>query len=256
VADDPATDPNALRRGSPLTPEIVEEVEEVTSELWASQARAGEPGRAGARRVTSALDRLLDSIATSVVERPLDVRSVEEAAAAIEAMASNLSSKAGSAWAMWAVARMRRVLVRKWRFTPSGTMITAGVSVLTSVTCGAAELRVLGSFLVHRLREAGIPVTARLVRRITLTLYLDPHATAGSVEPNRLGGARLLGRWSKDALPVWNHKRALRRGVRAAEAIDRLDLAAVAATLPALPPATPRALGASSLPDGNANDVR
>jgi hypothetical protein len=103
---------------------------------------------------------------------------------------------------------------------------------LTSITCGAIELRVLGSQLVHRIRETGSDVSPRVVRRIVVASYLEPRDAALAATPSRLAGARLLAKWTRDSFPVFRPDRSVRRTARASRAIAALDLSSIGAREP------------------------
>lgn len=224
VAGDRRAEPSALRGES----EVEADIDDVTAVLWERR----EPWLRTAsarRRLTDAIDGLLDAIARSVTERPLDVRDADDAIERIEELASGVSNRAGSAWSLWAMARTRRLLAARWRVVPSAAVLAAATSLLTSVACGAIELRVLGSFLVRRLRAHDRPVDERVVRRVVLAAYLEPENLAVDAAPNPVAGLRVLARWARHAFPVWHGGRSLERTRRAVRAIDELDLA----TLPA-----------------------
>ncbi|HEX5614930.1 MAG TPA: hypothetical protein VFZ83_07205 [Acidimicrobiia bacterium] len=219
VVVDPRAEPEALQGEH----ELEADIDDVTAVLWERRDPSGRTASAR-RRLTEAVDGLLDAIARSVTERPLDVRDVDDAIERIEELSSGVSNRAGSAWSLWAMSRARRLLAGRWRIVPNAAVLAGVTSLLTSVACGAIELRVLGSLLVRRLQAEGRVVDERSVRRIVIGAYLDPDDVTTDVAPNATVGLRLLGRWARHAFPVFHGGRSLDRTRRAARAIDELDL--------------------------------
>ncbi len=94
-------------------------------------------------------------------------------------------------------------------------------SLVTTLRAGVREVRILGSFVAHRLELAtGRPADPALVKQLTLELYLSPRRT-----PTLRGGlplGRLVRRWVfRGAIGKDTRKAAY----KALDAAERLDVA-------------------------------
>ena len=94
-------------------------------------------------------------------------------------------------------------------------------SLVTTLRAGVREVRILGSFVAHRLELAtGRPADPALVKQLTLELYLSPRRT-----PTLRGGlplGRLVRRWVfRGAIGKDTRKAAY----KALDAAEHLDLA-------------------------------
>jgi hypothetical protein len=111
------------------------------------------------------------------------------------------------------------------------TAATIPVAMRVSHTSrrGYREIQLLASYVIAKLREAGVQPERGLVRSLTMSLYVEPaRRPRVDVPPARYAGAvsrqwalRSLGGDSEDALRARTRKWV--------DAIDRLDLPAVAA---------------------------
>jgi hypothetical protein len=215
-----ATQPPGVGAVEPLPPEV----DGAARELFGAVLDAG---RGGARRaadvIGGAIDRVLDRVAASVIEDPLDVRDASAAQRRIEEFTNNLGNTTAIVGTPWLVNRIMR-FARRGKIVPSAAMIAAGAATFTAVVAGVQHLRVLASFLVHRLHEGDHRVDPAFVRRTVVNLYLDPDAGTRAVRTNRFAGARLAADWGAHAVPLLRAHRTATRVRRAAEAIERLDL--------------------------------
>jgi hypothetical protein len=188
--------------------------------------------RGGARRarqsVVAAIDRLLDRIAKTVVEDPLDVSDANDARRRIDEFTANVGNTASIIGAPWLVNRVMR-FARRGRIVPSTALIAAAATTLAAVAAGTQHLRVLASLLVQRLRASGHRVDPAFVRRVTVATYLNPGTGTDAIRANRLAAVRLATDWGTHAVPLLGARRSTNRVHRAADAIERLDLNAAMA---------------------------
>jgi hypothetical protein len=210
----------AARAGGRLPAELDSAVREAFGSVW-------EAGRGGARRaresVAGAIEALLDRVALSVVNEPLDVHDARDARRRIDEVANNIGNTAAVLGAPWLVSRVMR-FVRRGKVVPSTAVIAAAATTLTATTAGVQHIRVLASQLVHRLRREGRRVDPAFVRRVAVATYLDPGIGAEAARPNRLAAVRLATDWGTYAVPLVGGRKTAARVHRAAEAIERLDL--------------------------------
>jgi hypothetical protein len=181
----------------------------------------------GARRAresfVTSIEGLLDRVARTVVNDPLDILDADDARRRIDEFTANLGNTASIIGAPWLVSRVSR-FVRRGKIVPSTAVIAAAATTLAAVVAGTQHLRVLASLLVRRLQASGHRVDPAFVRRVTVATYLDPSAGLDSVRPNRLAAVRLAADWGTHAVPLLGARRTLNRVHRAADAIERLDL--------------------------------
>jgi hypothetical protein len=97
---------------------------------------------------------------------------------------------------------------------------------------GVQELQVLASYLIARLRQAGLPVDRDLVRRVTTGVYLRPHAEVDLQRPAPQLAAAVARRWTTGAVPGLRRraKHHARRRIRAIEQLDLRELQPVRRT--------------------------
>ena len=96
-----------------------------------------------------------------------------------------------------------------------------------SVRHGIREVQVLASYLIHRLREAGIEPKRGLVTALALSISLDPERRPDlSLTPAR-AGAGLARLWIMRSMRKESGKTVGRRARAGAAAVDRLDLRSV-----------------------------
>jgi hypothetical protein len=212
-----APDPYAVE---PMPPEVDRAARELLGSIVDS-------GRGGARRargaISRAIDRLLDRIAVSVVDDPLDTRDAHSAKRRVDEITANVGNAAAVVGAPWVMKTAMRV-VRRGRFMPSAAVIAATASTFAAIVAGAQHLRVISSLLVHRLRADGHRVDPAFVRRVAVGLYLDPAAGTDAVRPNRLAGVRLATDWATHAVPFVRGRRTAARVLRTVDAVAALPL--------------------------------
>ena len=122
-----------------------------------------------------------------------------------------------------------RMLARGARFTrvPWVLVATTTMSLLTTVRAGVLEVRVIGSLVAHRLEQAtGLPADPRLVKKLTLDLYLAPKREP-DLSTLDLPLARLARRWLLRGVFARDTRKAAHKALDAAE---RLDVERVLAT--------------------------
>ena len=96
-----------------------------------------------------------------------------------------------------------------------------------SVRHGVREVQVLASYLIHRLREAGVEPRRGLVTALALSISLDPERRPDlGLTPAR-AGAGLARLWIMRSMRTESGKAVGRRARSEAGAVDRLDLRAV-----------------------------
>ena len=200
------------------------EVESALRETFSAILDAGRGGARNVReRLRTAVNSLLDRVANTIVNDPLDVPTAEAAQQRIDVYAMNVGNAATIIGAPWFVNRVIR-LAKRGTAVPSTAAITATAATFTALVTGVQHLRVLGSFLVHRLVEEGHRIDPAFVRRVTVALYLNPNAGADAARPNKTAPIRLTTEWASHAVPFLRARKTMVRVHLAAEAIDRLDL--------------------------------
>jgi hypothetical protein len=121
-----------------------------------------------------------------------------------------------------------RTLARGSRFLPRVPWVLVAsttANLVVTLRAGVQEVRVLGSLVAHRLEQAtGRPADPRLVKQLTLELYLWPKRT-----PTLSGGLQ-LGKLVRKWLFRGAIGRDTRKGAwKALEAAERLDVATLEA---------------------------
>jgi hypothetical protein len=121
-----------------------------------------------------------------------------------------------------------RTLARGARFTrvPWVIVASSAVSIGVAVRTGVRELQVLSSLVAHRLEQAeGAPSDPALVKKLAIDLYLAPKRTPRLAD-DRLRLVRLTRKW---VLTGAFGRKTSKRAVRALDAAERLDAAALSA---------------------------
>jgi len=189
-----------------------------------------------AQRARLYLSGLVEAAVDRVFFEPLDVANEAEALALLSDREDGSRMRAAMLGATeWAFARFarRRLLPRlggKVALWTGGKTagkvilpVTLSIEVTLAARDGVRELQVLGSFLMSRLRAAGLPVEGDLVRRATTSLYLYP----GRRPDFRRSGAQLATtvarRWLLAAVPGLGRRR-MRDTTARVRAVDRLDV--------------------------------
>jgi hypothetical protein len=115
-----------------------------------------------------------------------------------------------------------RMLARGARFTrvPWVLVATTTMSLLTTVRAGVVEVRVIGSLVAYRLEQAtGLPADPRLVKKLTLDLYLSPKREP-DVTTVDLPLARLARKWLLRGVLARDTRKAAHKALDAAERLD------------------------------------
>jgi hypothetical protein len=187
---------------------------------------------------------LIDAALDRVFDEPFDVRSATEFEDLVAAgpIGSGPGPAATSLGAFVAAATplVRRALLLASKSSkvatkaplPSSKAIKIGLAsipialrVSTTTRHGVRELQLLASYVITRLRAAGVDPDRSLVQSLTLSLYVDP-ARRPTLEPpgSRTAGA-VARQWVLRSLGGDAESAVRARTRRQAEALDRLDLA-------------------------------
>ena len=186
---------------------------------------------------------LVDSALDRVFAEPFDVRSADEledlmAAGPIGTGPGPAATSLG-AFVAAATPLARRVLSMASKSSkvatktplPSSKAIKIGLASLpialrlsTTTRHGVREIQLLASYVITRLRAAGVDPDRGLVRSLTLSLYVDP-ARRPTLEPpgSRTAGA-VARQWVLRSLGGDAETAVRARARRQADALDRLDL--------------------------------
>jgi hypothetical protein len=106
--------------------------------------------------------------------------------------------------------------------------VAAATRTTRTVRRGLNDLRVLSSYLASRAREEHVVLHKSLLRALTLAAYTDPRRRVDFRFAGSRGATALLGRWSRDATSMPTDARRRDNADDWVNAIDRLDLAALA----------------------------
>jgi len=198
--------------------------------------------------VTARVRALIDGALDRVFDEPFDVRTGEEleelVAAGPVGVGAAPTATALGAFVAAATPVARRALavasksgkVASKTPLPSSKAFKVGLASIpvalrlsTTSRRGVRELQLLASYVIHRLRSAGVAPDRDLVRSLTLSLYLDP-ARRPSLEIN-LGRAAVgvARQWVLRSLGGDADSAVRARARRQSEAIYRLDFSAVGA---------------------------
>ena len=90
------------------------------------------------------------------------------------------------------------------------------------------DLQVLASLVAHRLEQAtGAPSDPALVKKLAVDLYLDPKHPLDHMDDEKLRLVRLTRKWVVRG--AFGRRNRSKRALRALDAAERLDTAALAA---------------------------
>jgi hypothetical protein len=107
--------------------------------------------------------------------------------------------------------------------------VAAATRATRSVRRGLTDVRVLASYVASRAREQHVVLDKSLLRALTLAAYTDPRRRVDFRFAGSRGAAAVLGRWSRDAASTPSESRRSDDAAAWVDAVDRLDLAALAA---------------------------
>ena len=106
--------------------------------------------------------------------------------------------------------------------------VTAATRTTRTVRRGVTDLQVLSSYLASRARREQFVLDKGLLRALTLAIYTDPRRHADFRPAGRKGAAGVLARWSRDTVNAPSDARRNDEARSWIDAIDRLDLTALA----------------------------
>jgi hypothetical protein len=187
---------------------------------------------------------VIDNALDRVFDEPFDVRSARELEDLVAAGPANgpaapaATTVAAFVAAATPVARRALSLASKSSKVasrapmPSSKALKVGLASIpvalrlsTTSRRGVRELQLLASYLITRLRAAGVDADPGLVRSLTLSLYLDPARRPTLEAPGSRAAGAVTRQWVLRALGGDAETAVRARARRQAEAIDRLDLA-------------------------------
>jgi hypothetical protein len=197
--------------------------------------------------VTARVRALIDGALDRVFDEPFDVRSAEELE---DLVAEGPGSGPGSmpsattvtAFVAAATPMARRALALATKSSkvatktpmPSSKALKVGLASIpvalrlgTISRRGVRELQLLASYIMTRLRAAGVAPSPGLVRSLTLSLYLDPARRPTLQAPSGRIAGGVARQWVLRALGGDAETAVRARARRQAEALDRLDLTAL-----------------------------
>jgi hypothetical protein len=188
--------------------------------------------RTVSRQLTDRARRMADAALDRVFNEPFDVHSADDfervltehhvamsfaTAGALAAFVeralpiAKLSTKAG-----------KKMPVPAIKYTLAA--IPIAMQLGSSVRHGVREIQVIASYVIHRLREAGIEPRRGLVSALALSIALDPERRPDvSLTPGR-AGAGLARQWVLGSMGKQSTKSLTRRAEADVAAVDRLDL--------------------------------
>ena len=197
--------------------------------------------------VTARVRALIDGALDRVFDEPFDVRTAEEfedlvamgpTGVGAAPAATTLTAFVAAATPM--ARRALAVATKSGKFAskaplPSSKAFKVGLASIpvalrlsTTSRRGVRELQLLASYVINRLRGAGVDPDHGLVRSLTLSLYLDPaRRPALEIPTGRTRQAGSARQWVLRSLGGDAESAVRARARRQAEAIDRLDLTAL-----------------------------
>src|SRR4051794_14865261 len=186
---------------------------------------------------------LIDGALDRVFDQPFDVRSAAEleelVAAGPVGVGAAPAATTLTAFVAAATPMARRALAlatKSGKFAskaplPSSKAFKVGLASIpvalrlsTTSRRGVRELQLLASYVIWRLRDAGVAPDRGLVRSVTLSLYLDPARRPSLEIPSGRAAGGIARQWVLRSLGGDAESAVRARARRQAEAIDRLDL--------------------------------
>ncbi len=200
-----------------------------------------------ADQVTARVRTLVDGALNRVFDEPFDVRTATELEDLVAAgpIGNGPGPAATSLGAFVAAATplARRALSVATRSSkvatktplPSSKALKIGLASIpialrltTTTRRGVRELQLLASYVITRLRAAGVEPERGLVRALTLALYVDPARRPTLDMPGSRTAGAVARQWVLRSLGGDAESAIRARARRQAEALDRLDLPALA----------------------------
>jgi hypothetical protein len=149
------------------------------------------------------------------------------ASAAARVAAVPATTQAGTAAAAGGVAMSTATSVGATALAAAA--VTAATRTTRTVSRGFTDLRVLASYLASRGRQQNVLLPKSLLRAVTLAAYTDPRRRVDFRLAGPRGATGLLSRWTRDAVSSPSEARRREEVAAWLDALDRLDLAALAA---------------------------
>jgi hypothetical protein len=106
--------------------------------------------------------------------------------------------------------------------------VTAATRTTRTIRRGITDLQVLASYLASRARSEGVALDKGLLRALTLAVYTDPRRRADFRLAGGKGATGVLTRWTRDTVATQGEARRDDEVRAWLDAIDRLDLTALA----------------------------
>jgi hypothetical protein len=198
-------------------------------------------------QVTARVRTLVDGALNRVFDEPFDVRTATQLEDLVAAgpVGNGPGPAATSLGAFVAAATplARRALSVATRSSkvatktplPSSKALKIGLASIpialrltTTTRRGVRELQLLASYVITRLRAAGVEPERGLVRALTLALYVDPARRPTLDVPGSRTAGAVARQWVLRSLGGDAESAIRARVRREAEALDRLDLPALA----------------------------
>ena len=199
-------------------------------------------------QVSARVRTLVDGALDRVFDEPFDVRTAAELedlvaagpvgsgpGAAATSLGAFVAAATPLARRAMAVANKSSKVATKVPL-PSSKAVKIGIATIpvalrlsTTSRRGVRELQLLASYVISRLRGAGIQPERGLVRSLTLSLYVDPARRPNLEVPGSRTAGAVARQWVLRSLGGDAESALRARARRQAEAIDRLDLPALAA---------------------------
>jgi hypothetical protein len=193
--------------------------------------------------LTARVRALVDGALDRVFDEPFDVRSAEEledlvaagpvgvgAAPAATTLTAFVAAATPIARRALAMATKSGKLASKTPL-PSSKAFKVGIASIpvamrlsTTARRGVREVQLLASYVITRLRHAGVDPDPGLVRSLTLSLYLDPARRPTLEPPSGRAAGGVARQWVLRSLGGDAESAVRARARRQAEALDRLDL--------------------------------
>jgi hypothetical protein len=198
-------------------------------------------------QVTARVRTLVDAALNRVFDEPFDVRTATEledlvaagpigngpgpaatSLGAFVAAATPLARRALSVATRSSKVATKAPLPSSKAFKIGLASIPIALRLTTTTRRGVRELQLLASYVITRLRAAGVEPERGLVRALTLALYVDPARRPTLDVPGSRTAGAVARQWVLRSLGGDAESAIRARVRRQAEALDRLDLPALA----------------------------
>ncbi len=187
------------------------------------------------RQLTDRARRMVDSTLDKVFNEPFDIHSEDDfervlAQHYVAVSFATAGALAGFVERALPVAKLstkagKKVPVPAIKYTLAA--IPIALQLGNSVRHGIREIQVIASYLIYRIREAGVEPRRGLVTALALSIYLDPERSPDvGLTPGRAGTA-LTRAWIMRSMRKESTKVVNRRARAEIAAVDRLDFRAM-----------------------------